>query len=159
MTPEQQARQRIDQQLEALGWRVQQHGHVNRYAALGVAVREVPTGSGPVDYALYVDGRVAGVIEAKRSDDDPQGIDDQSSRYVETFDYDVSHWCKPLPFVYESNGHKTMFRDLRDPAPRQRRVFTFHRPEALLDLLQQPDTFRERLKTLPPIDTDGLREN
>lgn len=159
MTPEQQARQRIDQQLEALGWRVQQHGHVNRYAALGVAVREVPTGSGPVDYALYVDERAAGVIEAKRADDDPQGIDDQSSRYVETFDYDVSHWRKPLPFVYESNGHKTMFRDLRDPAPRQRRVFTFHRPEALLDLLQQPDTFRARLKTLPPIDTDGLREN
>ena len=119
MTPEQQARRKIDQQLRALGWSIQQHGSVNRYAALGVAVREVPTGSGPVDYALYVDGRVAGVIEAKRADDDPQGIDDQSSRYVETFDYEAVHWQKPLPFVYESNGVKTMLRDLRDPAPRQ----------------------------------------
>ena len=52
-----------------------------------------------------------------------------------------------------------MFRDLRDPAPRQRRVFTFHSPESLLELLHEPDTLRARLMTMPPLDTTGLRDN
>ena len=159
MTPEQRARQAIDKLLDQSGWAVQDLREMNRHAKLGVAVREMQTGSGPVDYTLFVDGRAAGVIEAKRADEDPESIDDQSNRYVETFDYGTVHWRNPLPFVYESNGSKTMFRDLRDPAPRQRRVFTFHSPESLLELLHEPNTLRARLKCLPPLDKTGLRDN
>lgn len=37
-------------------------------ASLGVAVREYPTSTGPVDYALFVDGKPVGVIEAKKDE-------------------------------------------------------------------------------------------
>lgn len=156
--PEETARLRIEQKLMELGWTIQDHNDFARHAALGVAVREFQTDSGPVDYALFVNGRAIGIIEAKRAEDDPRSIDDQSSRYIEGFPVDVVQWQTPLPFVYESNGSKTCFRDLRDPAPRQRYIFTFHRPEALLELLHENPTFRARLKTLPPLDPEGLRD-
>ena len=65
----------------------------------------------------------------------------------------------PLPFLYESTGVETFFRDNRDPQPRSRRVFAFHRPETLADWLSQPDTLRSRLRLMPeryPLITDHL---
>lgn len=159
MTPEDKARQKIDEQLELLGWVIQDKVDMNRHAALGVAIREVSTSSGEVDYGLYIDGRAAGVIEAKRSDEDLEGIDQQSSRYIRDFDYTTVHWQNPLPFVYEATGTKIMFRDLRDPAPQQRRVFSFLSPESLLELLNEKETFRNRLQNFPPLDETGLRHN
>ena len=68
MTPEERARQLIDARLEQSGWVVQDLKKVNPMASLGVAVREYPTSTGPVDYALFVDGKPVGVIEAKKDD-------------------------------------------------------------------------------------------
>ncbi len=42
MTPEEEARQEIDSQLEQCGWIVQDHNSMNIAAALGIAVREFP---------------------------------------------------------------------------------------------------------------------
>ena len=53
--PEQQARDIIDQKLEQAGWTIQSVKHFNPNNSLGVAVREYPTDSGPVDYLLFVD--------------------------------------------------------------------------------------------------------
>ena len=66
MTPEERARQLIDARLAQSGWVVQDLKKVNPTASLGVAVREYPTSTGPVDYALFVDGKPVGVIEAKK---------------------------------------------------------------------------------------------
>lgn len=41
---------------------------LNLSASLGVAVREFPTSTGDVDYALFVDGKPVGVVEAKREE-------------------------------------------------------------------------------------------
>ena len=68
MTPEQKARISIDKKLEQAGWMVQDVKRLNPMASLGVAVREFPTDTGPVDYALFVNGIPVGVIEAKKSD-------------------------------------------------------------------------------------------
>jgi len=57
----------------------------------------------------------------------------------------------PLPFQYVSTGSETYFRDNRDPTPRSRRVFAFHRPETLAEWLKEPDTLRARLRHLPEI--------
>ncbi len=54
MTPEEQARERIDERLEQSGWVVQDLKKVNLMASPGVAVREYPTSTGPVDYALFI---------------------------------------------------------------------------------------------------------
>ena len=51
----------IDGQLVQAGWLVQSREEINRSAGLGVAVREFPTASGPVDYALFVGGTLCGV--------------------------------------------------------------------------------------------------
>ena len=54
MTPENQARQIIDQKLADSGWIVQDVKKLNLSAGLGVAVREYPTDSGPADYILFI---------------------------------------------------------------------------------------------------------
>ena len=41
---------------------------LNLAAAPGVAIREFPTSTGEVDYALFVDGSPVGVVEAKRTE-------------------------------------------------------------------------------------------
>ncbi len=47
-TPEAQARENIDQQLEACGWVVQNRSEVDLTASLGVAVREFALNRGTV---------------------------------------------------------------------------------------------------------------
>ncbi len=66
--PEQVARDKIDALLEASGWVVQHAKKIDFGAGLGIAVREYLTDVGPVDYALFVDKKAVGVIEAKRED-------------------------------------------------------------------------------------------
>jgi type I restriction enzyme R subunit len=65
--PEQRARENIDKLLEAAGWHVCDADAANIHASRGVAIREFPLpGHGFADYLLYVDGKAAGVIEAKK---------------------------------------------------------------------------------------------
>ena len=68
MTPEARARQTIDALLMQAGWHVCNMGDANIHAARGVAFREFPLnpGYGFADYLLYIDGKDAGVIEAKK---------------------------------------------------------------------------------------------
>ena len=65
-TPEQIAREAIDRRLIDAGWVIQDMNKINLSAALGVAIREFPTSTGPVDYALFVAGKPVGVVEAKK---------------------------------------------------------------------------------------------
>lgn len=67
MQPEEQARLTIDRKLEQSGWTVQDMSKLNLTVSLGVAVREFPTSTGPVDYALFVEGKTVGVVEAKKN--------------------------------------------------------------------------------------------
>jgi hypothetical protein len=58
----------IDQLLSAAGWAVQDLKAAHVHAARGVALREfeLNAGHGTADYLLYVDGKAAGVVEAKK---------------------------------------------------------------------------------------------
>ena len=62
MTPEQKARQKIDQQLDQCGWIVQDYRQMDISAGRGVAVREFPLSTGEADYLLYADAKAIGVI-------------------------------------------------------------------------------------------------
>jgi type I restriction enzyme R subunit len=156
-SPEAEARKTIDRLLEAAGWIIQDYEAFNRNAALGVAVREFPLPSGAADYLLFVDGKAAGAIEAKPEGMTLSGVAEQSEKYLVRLPPHLKAHRDPLPFGYESTGAETNFRDLRDPRPRSRRVFAFHRPETLADWLAQPDTLRQRLQGLPKLDAKGLR--
>ena len=156
MKPEEKARQKIDQLLKDAGWEVQDLQALNLGASLGVAVREFPLKSGPVDYLLFVDRKAVGVLEAK-SKGTLSGVEEQSQKYATSVPENLPHVQEPLPFAYESTGDIRDFRDLRDPNPRSRPVFAFHRPETFNELLSQPDTLRARLRKMSPLIKEGLR--
>jgi type I restriction enzyme R subunit len=85
-------------------------------------------------------------------------VAEQSEKYLKGLPDNIPHVGEPLPFSYESTGVETFFRDLRDPESRSRRVFAFHKPEMFLGWLAQGDTLRARLRNMPPLITEGLRE-
>lgn len=160
-TPEAQARIAIDRLLRQAGWAVQDMANFNRQAADGVAVREFRLPSGPCDYLLFVAGKACGVIEAKPAGTTLSGVAEQSARYMVGLPAHLARWADQLVFDYESTGDETYFRDMRDPAPRSRRVFAFHQPATLHAWLKQADTLRQRLRRMPPLDTTaraGLRD-
>ena len=64
-TPEQAARDKIDEQLSNASWIVQDNKKIDFSASLGIAVREYQTDVGPADYILFVDKKPIGVVEAK----------------------------------------------------------------------------------------------
>ena len=158
-TPEQLARDNIDAQLEAAGWKVQHNRRIDFNAGLGIAVREYQTDAGPADYVLFIDNRAVGVIEAK-----PESwghkittIEEQSGGYAGA----KLKWVnnkEPLPFIYESTGVITHFTNGLDPKPRARDMFTFHQPKTLQEWMAQGSSVLGRLQNLPPLNHEGLRD-
>ena len=157
MKPEDRARLNIDRLLEAAGWVVQDYKDLNLGAGLGVVVRGFPLKTGEADYAVFVDRKAVGIIEAKPEGTTLGGVSEQTEKYLWGLADNVPSVSKPLRFAYESTGVETFFRDLRDPESRSRRVFAFHKPETLQEWLGQENTLRARLRTMPPLITEGLR--
>ncbi|MFB9865645.1 type I restriction endonuclease subunit R [Rufibacter immobilis] len=157
-SPEQKARDHIDDLLRASGWLIQDKTKINLGSAPGVAVREYQTNVGPADYVLFVDKKPVGVIEAKREEEGLHltMVEDQSAEYAKAKLKYIDN--EPLPFVYESTGALTRFTDYRDPKARSRPVFTFHRPETFQKLVKEPKTLRARFSELPGLPVDGLRD-
>lgn len=155
--PEDKARSSIDVRLNACGWLIQSRDDMNLSADVGVAVREFPTGSGPVDYALFVDKRFCGVVEAKPAGTTLSGFSEQAARYIADAPEFLGADARQRRFEYVASDTEILFRDLADPEPRSRRVFAFHRPETLQRWLAEAETLRARLKRMPPLVTDGLR--
>ena len=156
--PEQIARDQIDARLAEAGWHVQDKDAIDFNAGQGIAVREYPTDIGPADYVMFVDRCAVGVIEAKPEDWGHKitTAEEQAEGYAGA----ALKWVKNkerLPFVYESTGVITRFTDGRDPRPRSREVFTFHRPETMAEWLSKPKSLRARLQDLPALNPEGLR--
>lgn len=159
MTPEEEARQLIDEKLTAAGWLILDRKNFDRFAGLGVACREfLLADNTEADYMLFIDGKAAGVIEAKKAHTALSGIENQSKGYSGTLPDYVKHWAHPLPFIYESNGSETFFTDTRDPHPQARRVFSFHQPQTLKNTLHAGTSLRERLQHFPPLEKASLRD-
>ncbi len=156
MKPEEKARQKIDELLEAAGWKVQDRSQLNLGAGLGVAVREFPLKEGFADYLLFVDRKAVGVVEAKPEGTTLSGITEQTDGYITKIPDNIPHVQEPLPFAYESTGVETNFRDIRDPDPRSRRVFAFHKPETIDQWIARDETLRKRLRGIPLLEKQGL---
>lgn len=159
MTPEEIARLVIDDKLRQSGWVIQDMKKLNLSAAFGVAVREFPTSTGEVDYALFVDGKPVGVAEAKREEkgESITDVEVQSGRYANS----TFKWIKndyKIRFAYETTDKLIRFTDYNDIKYRSRTVFSFHRPETLFALLQQPETIRNNMKHFPTLDEKGFRK-
>jgi type I restriction enzyme, R subunit len=156
--PEQIARDNIDKQLTECGWIIQDKKHINLTAGVGVAVTEYQTDVGPADYVLFVDGKPVGIIEAKAEEKGFQLIqaETQSRDYADSKLKHLNN--EPLPFIFESTGALTRFTDYRDPKPRSRSLFSFHRPETFREWMKQTSTLRRRVSDIPSLQTKGLRD-
>jgi type I restriction enzyme R subunit len=160
--------------LEKAGWAVFDAKGANIYARRGVVVRNfsLKSGYGFADYLFYLDGRAAGVIEAKKTGSTLTGVEVQSQKYTLGLPDSLPAWHRPLPFCYESTGVETKFTNGLDPDPRSRNVFSFHRPETLAAWLNTaapkfmaadgktghpvPSTLRAQLCQMPPLAEGGL---
>ena len=122
--PEQTARQRIDSLLTQAGWTICDAAEANIHAARGVAIREFPlqTGHGFADYLLYIDGKTAGVIEAKKNGTTLTGVETQTTKYTHGLPDGLPYWRRPLPFAYQSTGAETRYTNGLDPEPRSRQA-------------------------------------
>jgi type I restriction enzyme R subunit len=156
MTPEEQAREKIDAMLTASGWAVQTKDRINLSASRGVAVCELTFATGEPDYTLFVDAKAIGTTEAKPEGHSLVGVEEQSTKYVSGIPSGLPAWKSPLPFCYESTGTETCFTSRLDPDPRSRHVFAFHRPETLLAWVQQEKQLTQRLREFPPLHTAHL---
>jgi type I restriction enzyme R subunit len=165
LTPEARARVEIDRMLGAAGWAVQDAVRVNLSQARGVAVREfvMKPPHGRADYLLFLDGRAAGVVEAKKEGETLTGVEWQSAKYVDGLPEELEPAVEGgLAFVYESTGTETRFTNGLDPDPASRPVFSFHRPETLIaaldDMRRHPTapTLRHRLREMPELQETGL---
>jgi type I restriction enzyme R subunit len=129
--------QRIDPRLQADGWEIvpfdpgRPIGSYTRHA-----VREYPTEAGPADYALVANGRVVGIVEAKKVALGPQNVLTEAERYSRALA--SSSWdCDGfrVPFLYATNGEVIWFHDVRHKLNRSHTVLRFHTPVALEELL------------------------
>lgn len=159
MSPEAKAREVIDKKLKEVGYVIQDMSEFNPNESLGVAVREFPTNSGPVDYLLFINKIPVGVVEAKRTEEGQNlvSVAEQSLRYVESGLKYVTNQPK-LRFAYEATDVIVRFCDYADEKAKSREVFTFHKPETLLKWMNDDNTLRNRLKTLPNFDSTGFRK-
>src|SRR5581483_5185569 len=116
------------------------------------ALIELPTMDGPADYALCDDGRVIGVIEAKKLTIGPEGVLTQAERYSRGVRQQPRYQGEyGVPFLYSTNGERIRFHDVRRELNHSRDVAAFHTPGALRELLGRDfDAELVKLRAIPP---------
>lgn len=148
----------IDRQLRDRGWEVD--SAALRYAkgarpskGRAMAIAEWPTDSGPADYALFVDTKLVGVVEAKRRNKNVSAAVDQAERYSKGFRFQGGAegaggpWgAYHAPFVFSANGRPYLkqietesgiwFRDVRLAINLRRALSDWFRPEELLSMME-----------------------
>jgi type I restriction enzyme R subunit len=129
--PEDEAREVIDTQLKDAGWKdLEEEGGGTGFE------REYSTSSGPVDYALLVSGKPIAVVEAKEAQKDAYAALTQSKRYAQDIGTGENYAGRyGVPFVFTANSDEVWFQDLREEAPRERKLRSFHRPDGLEQFL------------------------
>lgn len=126
-------KKRIDPKLDASGWSRSK----GRSKAAAFRTEEEETDNGPADYALWADGQIVGVVEAKKLTVGPQNVLTQAERYARGIRGSSSKFGEGFrcPFLYSTNGEVFWFHDVRHTLNRSRRVTGFHTPGALKELL------------------------
>lgn len=98
------------------------------------AVEEYPTSTGPADYALFVEGKLLGVIEAKKLAIGSENVLEQAKRYSISLPDTIGEWREyKVPFLYSSNGEQIYYLDVRKKENTSYQIADFHSPQALLD--------------------------
>jgi type I restriction enzyme R subunit len=128
---------RIDEKLTSslLNWTIIHNNIVNDYSSLSNhAVEEFPTETGPADYALFVQGKLLGIIEAKKISIGAENVLEQAKRYSRGVKNTIGIWGEyKVPFLYSTNGELIFHLDVRKEENISYQLTDFHSPQALLD--------------------------
>lgn len=132
-------KKRIDPKLIACKWEIIHNDDITSETNLtNHAVYEYPTESGHADYALFVDGKLLGVIEAKKISIGTEGVLSQAKRYSKTVQKGSGLWNKyKIPFLYSTNGELIYFLDIRNSQNISRKISSFHTPSALKEFFNR----------------------
>src|SRR5438874_405076 len=124
---------RIDSRLKKKGWKLLPYSAGLDLKKLNnCAVEELPTGNGPADYALFVQGKCLGIVEAKKVTVNPQNVLEQAKRYARGVFDAVGQWKDfRVPFLFASNGTLIWHLDTRPDKTVSRQLSDFHTPDAL----------------------------
>lgn len=142
----------IDRKLNSAGWEVVPF---KKGRSIGdwhdCAVEEFETANGPADYALCRNGKILGVVEAKKLSLGPQNVLTQAERYSRGVEQPgVGSGVFGVPFLYSTNGEVIWHHDVRDPLNTSREVSGFHTPSALEAFLAFDfNAASRRLRELP----------
>jgi type I restriction enzyme R subunit len=167
---ESDTRRLIDQQLRDSGWEAD--SDLLRYSkgirpqkGKNIAIAEWPTKSGPVDYALFIDLELVGLVEAKKQDKDVSAVLKQTARYSR--DYVIKNnevlpegapWNGyKAPFIFSTNGKAFLeqvrtqsgiwFQDLRISTNLARPLVDWYTPQGLAALLKHDiETAQKKLQ-------------
>jgi type I restriction enzyme R subunit len=126
-------KRRIDTRLKQNGWKLVPFSPgLNLRVLDKIAVEEFPTGNGPADYALFIGGKLLGIIEAKKVAVNPENVLEQAKRYARGVFDGAGEWNGfRVPFLYASNGTLIWYVDIRRKKLTSRTLSDFHTPEAL----------------------------
>lgn len=156
MTPEEKARQKIDQWFAEAGWKV-----INREdyepTSTAVAIREgLLKGNLEADYFLFINGKAVGVLEAKREDIDALSdkVCAQAALYAKSVPHIYQTYQNPLPFIFTSNGKNLYFCDFRKQEQSFKQIMAIPTPYDLVKQLGISDYFAG----LPTLQKKGLRD-
>ena len=156
MTPEEKARQKIDQWFTDAGWEV-----INRDeyepTSTAVAIREgLLKDNLEADYFLFISGKAVGVLEAKREETDAFSsiVCEQAALYAKSVPNIYQTYQKPLPFIFTSNGKELYFCDFREQDHYFKQIMTIPTPHELVKKLGINDYFAG----LPTLHKKGLRD-
>src|SRR5436190_2189341 len=129
-------KKRIDQKLIHLGWKIVPYQlGLNTSMFSNHAVEEYPTSTGPADYALFVEGKLLGIIEAKKVSTGGQNALEQAKRYAKGVVHTIGSWNGYMvPFLYSSNGELVFYLDVRNGQNLNREIADFHSAQALKEL-------------------------
>ncbi|MFH1224190.1 MAG: type I restriction-modification enzyme R subunit C-terminal domain-containing protein [Candidatus Diapherotrites archaeon] len=147
----------IDPKLKESGWKVLKP--TDKIPENGAfAVGEFDTKEGPADYALFIDGLIVAVVEAKKLSVGPQNVLVQAQRYargVKNSPFDFNGL--KVPFIYSTNGEIIWFQDLRNAESYSEKVAKFHTPSAINELLLKNPKIALELLEKHPNDHPRLR--
>ena len=129
-------KQRINTKLKSLNWQIVKYRDGLDTSALQChAVEEYPTANGPADYALFVKGRLLGVVEAKKVAVGAQNVLEQAKRYSRGVFNGIGNWRGyRVPFLYSTNGENIYFLDVRGELNIFREIASFHTADALTEM-------------------------
>jgi len=145
-------KKRIDQQLKATGWLIVPYSEGMDLSGLtNHAIEEFQTNNGPADYALVVNGKMLGIVEAKKLEVGAANVLEQAKRYSKGANKTIGEWNQyQVPFLYSSNGELIYYLDARDSINLSRQIFGFHTPEAMETLFNSNiETALQWLKDRP----------